>query len=140
MRPDDPQRENPAELSLDGVSDGIEALPKRIDRYGKAKKGALDVADYMATIPKHQAMAAKVQGCGDYLIFRHYFTLDRVRLHGASLCKKHLLCPLCAIRRGAKGLAAYLDKFKIIQVEKPHLKAFLVTLTVKDGDDLEERF
>lgn len=138
--PGDPQRENPAELALDGVSDGIEALPKRIDRYGKAKKGALDVADYMSTIPKHQAMAAKVQGCGDYLIFRHYFTLDLVKLHGASLCRKHLLCPLCAIRRGSKTLAAYLQRWEIIHAENAALKPYLVTLTVKDGDDLKERF
>jgi hypothetical protein len=138
--PDDPKRENPAQVQLDGVSDGIEALPKRIERYGKAKKGALDVADYMAGIPKHQAMGAKVQGCGDYLIFRHYFTVDRVKLHGASLCRKHLLCPLCAIRRGSKFLAAYLEKWEIIKAEKPQLKPFLVTLTVKDGEDLKERF
>ena len=140
MRPDDPERENPAELSLDGVSDGIEALPKRIDRYGKAKKGALDVADYMATIPNHQAMGAKVKGCGDYLVFRHYFTIDKVKLHGASLCRKHLLCPLCAIRRGSKFLAAYLQRWDVIRAQNPSLKAFLVTLTVKDGDDLKERF
>jgi hypothetical protein len=140
MRPDDPKRENPAELSLDGVSDGIEALPKRIDRYGKAKKGALDVADYMSSIPKHQAMGNKVKVCGDYLIFRHYFTIDRVKLHGASLCRKHLLCPLCAIRRGSKFLAAYLQRWDIIKAENPSLKPYLVTLTVKDGDDLKERF
>jgi hypothetical protein len=140
MRPDDPKRENPDQVELDGVSDGIEALPKRIDRYGKAKKGALDVADYMATIPKHQAMAAKVQGCGDYLIFRHYFTIDRVKLHAASLCRKHLLCPLCAIRRGSKFLAAYLQRWEYIKAQNPALNAYLVTLTVKDGDDLKERF
>lgn len=138
--PPDPKRENPESWSDDIGVQGIEALPKKIDRYSKAKKGAIDVGDYMATIPEHQAMAAKVQGCGDYLVFRHYFTVDRVRLHGASLCKKHLLCPLCAIRRGAKSLKAYLDRFEIIQAEKPHLLPFLVTLTVKDGDDLEERF
>ena len=51
MTPDEPKRENPAELSLDGVSEGIGALPKRIDRYGKAKNGALDVVDYMETLP-----------------------------------------------------------------------------------------
>ena len=138
--PPDPQKENPDSLAGETGVQGIEALPKKIDRFSKAKRGALDVANYMATIPEHQAMGAKVQGCGDYLVFRHYYTVDKVRLHGASLCKKHLLCPLCAIRRGAKSLKAYLDKFEVIQAEKPHLKAFLVTLTVKDGDDLEERF
>ena len=38
IREPDPQRENPEQVQLDGVLDGIEALPKRIDRYGKAKK------------------------------------------------------------------------------------------------------
>ena len=90
------QKENPSELQLDGVSEGIGALPKRIDRYGKAKNGALDVVDYMETLPQHQATAKRVKSCGDYLVFRHYFTVDRVRLHGASLCMKHLLCR-CAL-------------------------------------------
>ena len=117
-KPPDPKKENPDTLAGEIGVQGIEALPKKIDRYSKAKRGAIDVAEYMASIPKHQAMGEKVQGCGDYLVFRHYFTVDRVRLHGASLCKKHLLCPLCAIRRGAKSLKAYLDRFEIIQAEK----------------------
>jgi hypothetical protein len=127
-------------LQLEGVSDGVEALPKRIERYGKAKKGALDVVDYMESMPEHQATLKRVQSCGDYLVFRHYFTVDRVRLHGAKLCMKHLLCPLCAIRRGAKYLKAYLVKFQALQEQNPNLKAYLVTLTVKDGPDLAERF
>lgn len=138
--PGEPKRENPEELPLDGVSEGIGALPKRIDRYGKAKKGALDVSDYMETMPEHKAIAQRVKSCGDYLVFRHYFTVDRVRLHGASLCMKHLLCPLCAIRRGAKYLKAYLVKFQALQEQNPNLRAYLVTLTVKDGSDLKERF
>lgn len=137
---DDPKRENPSELPLEGVSDGVEALPKRIDRYGKAKKGALDVADYMETLPEHQATANRVKSCGDYLVFRHYFTVDRVKLHGASLCMKHLLCSLCAIRRGAKYLKAYLVRFQVLQEQNPKLLPYLVTLTVKDGPDLGERF
>ena len=140
MTPDEPERENPSELQLEGVSEGIGALPKRVDRYGKAKNGALDVVDYMETLPEHQAVARRVKSCGDYLVFRHYFTIDRVRLHGASLCMKHLLCPLCAIRRGAKYLKAYLVKFQALQEQNQNLKAYLVTLTVKDGSDLAERF
>ena len=136
----DSERENPDSLAGETGVQGIEALPTKIDRYGKAKRGALDVVDYMATIPEHQATAHKVRTCGDYLIFRHYYTVDQVRLHGASLCKKHLLCPLCAIRRGAKALKAYADRFEIIKAEKPKLLPFLITLTVKDGPDLKERF
>ena len=135
-----PEKENPEQVELVGVQDGIEALPKRVERYGKAKNGALDVAEYMAGLPKHQAMACLVRGCGDYLLFRHFFTIDTVRLHAASFCRKHLLCPLCAIRRGAKALGAYLTRYEAISLTAAHLRPFLVTLTVKDGPDLEERF
>lgn len=135
-----PEKENPDQVELDGVQVGIEALPQRVDRYSKAKKGALDIAEYMSTLPKHQATANRVQRCGDYLVFRHFFTIDTVKLHAASFCMKHLLCPLCAIRRGAKALGAYLDRFEAIKRTSPRLGAFLVTLTVKDGPDLRERF
>jgi Replication protein len=81
-----------------------------------------------------------LEGCGDYLLFRHYFTVDQVKLHAASFCMKHLLCPLCAIRRGSKALKAYLDRWEAIRVQKPALRPFLITLTVKDGPDLAERF
>jgi Replication protein len=140
MSPGDPKRENPEERTLDGVSDGIEALPHRVDRYGKAKKGALDIGEYMATLPTYAKQTKRLLSCGDYLVFNHYWTVDKVKLHGASLCCMHLLCPLCAIRRGAKALGAYMDRWEVIKAEKPHLRPFLVTLTVKDGEDLEERF
>ena len=136
----EPQKENPDSVGAEIGVEGIEALPKRVERYGKAKKGALDTAKYMRASTPHQVMAAKVEGCGDYLQFRHYFTVDTVRLHAAQFCKKHLLCPLCAIRRGAKALAAYLARWQVIQAKKPALRPFLVTLTVKDGPDLLERF
>ena len=140
MREPIDQKENPDSVAAEIGVEGIEALPKRVERYGKAKKGALDTAKYMAESTKHQAMAAKVQGCGDYLLFRHFFTVDKVKLHAAQFCKKHLLCPLCAIRRGAKALAAYLARWETIKAQRPNLQPFLVTLTVKDGPDLAERF
>lgn len=138
--PPGPERENPESVAAEIGVQGIEALPKKIVRYSKAKEGALDVVDYMQDLPEHQATANRVKTCGDYLVFRHYFTVDRVRLHGASLCMKHLLCPLCAIRRGAKYLKAYLVKFEALQQQNSNLKPYLVTLTVKDGPDLAERF
>lgn len=82
----------------------------------------------------------KLAKCGSYLHFRDYYTVGKVRLHSAQFCKKHLLCPLCAIRRGAKMVKAYLDRLEVIKRSESDLKAFLVTLTVKDGEDLLERF
>lgn len=140
----DDQKENPESVDADVGVEGIEALPGKVSRYAKAKKGALDVVEYIGTQPELQASMQKVfdrvQRCGDYLVFRHYFTVDKVRLHGAQLCRTHLLCPLCAIRRGAKSLKAYSDRYLSIKLSKPSLKPFLITLTVKDGEDLEERF
>jgi plasmid rolling circle replication initiator protein Rep len=142
-RKPDPQKENPDTVAAEiGVQGGIETLPKRVDRYSKAKKDALDTAEYIGAHggPQLQKVAQRMTGCGDYLVFRHYFTVDQVKLHGARLCMKHLLCKLCAIRRGAKYLAAYLQRFELLRAENPRLRAFLVTLTVKDREDLKERF
>lgn len=140
---DDPndQEKSPDQRQLDRASGGIETLPGRAERYGKAKSLALDVAEYIDSAqPDQAALVARIRSCGEYLLFRHYFTIDQVRLHAASFCTKHLLCPLCAIRRGSRALKAYLDRWEVIQAEKPALKPFLVTLTVKDGPDLAERF
>ena len=123
------------------ASGGIESLPSRAERYGKAKSIALDVAEYIESAKSDQSLlVSRMRSCGEYLLFRHYYTVDQVRLHAASFCMKHLLCPLCAIRRGSKALKAYLDRWQVIQAEKSALRPFLVTLTVKDGPDLAERF
>lgn len=138
-----PESENPDLLQQAGVSGGIEAHPGRVNRYGKARSRALDIAEYIGASDQAQTLAKqlqRLQTCGDYLVFRHYWTIDEVKLHGARLCCQHLLCPLCAIRRGSKALKAYLDRWEIIRAEKPALRPFLVTLTVKDGPDLAERF
>lgn len=138
--PGEAPKENADSLAGEVGVQGIEALPRRVERYSKAKQGALEVSEYMDGQPGLQRTAERLRTCGDYLVFRHYTTVDLVRLHGARLCMKHLLCPLCAIRRGAKALAAYLARWECISAEKRLLRPFLVTLTVKDGPDLAERF
>ena len=120
-------------------TDGVAALPTRLDRYGRAHQRALHMSNYAAERGESQ-LAQKLQHCGHWLVFRHYYTVDKVRLHAADFCKKHLLCPLCAIRRGAKYLEAYMDKLAVVMGEHPGLKAYMVTVTVKDGADLGERF
>jgi hypothetical protein len=138
------QKKNPlseaflAENSGQGT-DGAALLPVRLERYGRAHQRALRMADY-ARVQGEDKLAGKVARCGEYLVFRHYFTIDKVRLHAAEFCKKHLLCPLCAIRRGAKSLRAYLEKLELVLLDHPGLQAYMVSLTVVDGPDLQERF
>ena len=81
-------------------------------------------------------LATKVQGCANYLVFKRYLTVDEVRLHAANFCKKHLLCLFCAMRRGAKYLQVYKQRLDVVLQENPKLRAFMVTLTVKDGENL----
>ena len=138
--PPDDQKERSLDVGQDVEASGIEALPRRVSRYGEAKKRALEVAEYIGQQEGGKGVAAKVVGCGEYLLFRHYYTVDQVRLHAARFCRKHLVCPLCAIRRGAKALQAYLPRYESVRAVDGLLRPFLVTLTVKDGDDLAERF
>jgi hypothetical protein len=128
---------------LDSEASEIERLPVRIDRYGKARERAVDTLEYIEAHNEGSKplglLAVKLRQCGNYLVFRNYHSVGQVRLHAASFCKVHLVCPLCAIRRGSKALSAYLERFEYIRSEKSALRPFLVTLTVKDGDDLGER-
>lgn len=137
--PESHKERSPDELQL-GEASGIEELPKRVGRYGDAKRRALEVAEYIGQQEGGKGLCKRVSACGDYLVFRHYYTVDQVRLHAAQFCKKHLLCPLCAIRRGCKALSAYLPRYEAVRASAGHLRPFLVTLTVKDGHDLAERF
>lgn len=120
-------------------ADGAEALPQRLERYAKARDRAILMSDY-AKAEGHAKEFHLLDRCGNYLQFRHYYTVDKVRLHAAEFCRKHLLCPLCAIRRGSKTLTAYLEKYHHVIEQNPTVKPYFVTFTVKNGDDLAERF
>lgn len=139
---------SPASISIladqldTGKEDQAVSLPARIARYGRAKERALAMRDYLAGLGETVASeaASLLCNCGNYLHFRHYFTVDRVLLHAACFCKQHLICPLCAIRRGSKTLEAYLERFEVIRQGWPLLRPYLLTLTVKDGPNLPERW
>lgn len=129
---------------------GIFYLPKRIERYSNAKARQVEILAHIpAFVQEHPSEAFlanldkiqnRIRDCGNYLVFNHYYTVDDVRLSKASFCMKHLLCPLCAIRRGAKQVQAYLEKLELLRNEDQTLKPYMLTLTVKNGHDLQERF
>lgn len=125
-----------AEVSRGTV--GYKGMPEKLKRYSTARLRALEMQEY-CNVRQDVKMSNKLANCANYLVFRHYFRIDEVRLHAAQFCKKHLLCPMCAIRRGAKMLKAYLEKYQIVIAERPSLTPYLVTLTVKNGLYLDER-
>ena len=133
-----------ADVLADETSKGVtqrERFSHRLDRYGKAKSKATAISNYISqNQPDREKLATRVKECGNYLTFRDYYTVGEIRLTRACFCKKHLLCPLCAIRRGAKLLGRYVDRFHDVAKSDPELKPYLVTFTVKNGPDLQERF
>jgi len=128
--------------------DEIEGQNARIDRYSKAKRQAdrhrMYIENHLNEYTEKQkaelvGINEKLCSCGNYLLFHHYFTVGKVCLAKACFCKKHLVCPLCAIRRAAKGVRVYLQAFEYLKGQNKGLTASLVTLTVKNGPDLVER-
>jgi len=116
----------------------------RITRLGKAKSVQLSILDYLNTVdnpsPVLKKVIADLSECGDYLVFRHYYEKDFFRLLRANFCRRHLICPLCAIRRGAKLLFKLVQKHEFLAKEYPDLEPHLLTLTIKNGHSLDERF
>lgn len=121
----------------------------RLDRYSKAKRQAEIHQRYIEeSFDNYQGLQRlelislydKLTSCGHFLLFHNYYTIGEFRLVEANFCKKHTVCPLCAIRRGGKMLRTYLERFEYLRSQNLTLRASLVTLTVKNGPDLKERF
>ena len=120
-------------------------LPNRIKRYETAKLRADLNIQYLRSpdnflIDEERDLRKRLESCSNWFVFRDYYTLGEIKLVRASFCMKHLMCPLCAIRRAAKSLSAYLERFEVIRSENPRLVPYLLTLTVSNGEDLNERF
>lgn len=114
-------------------------LDKRRQRYGSAKADGMRFRRYLIE-QREDKLADALGDCGNYLTFRDYFTIGQTRLSKICTCKKHLICPLCAIRRGAKSVRVNMAKVQELLKADPLLRAYFVTLTVKNGPDLDERF
>ena len=144
LKEKDPLR---SEILADDASGDHE---KRLSRYSVAMARKQEVVDHILVLKEQgykfnlDKELKALQDCGSFLIYRHYYLIDRFRLLAGCTCKKHLLCPLCAIRRAAKCVAVGFQKIEdVLQrgyetgVEYDQV---LITLTIKNGDDLEERF
>lgn len=122
---------------------GVGTLNERLLRYAGGKAGAMRLADYISAIPEGQKYSAMLRGCASYLLFKHWTESDKLQLYRANYCKKHLLCPFCAMRRAARYVQAYSEKVSHLHDEGvilPSYKPYMVTFTVKDGEVLAERF
>ena len=135
---------NPSESIKFDRSDspkGSALQSRRIADLSVCKKRSLSMANYLRDEASDLSREAwQVRGCANYLVFHNYHTIDEIKLAKVRTCKKHLLCPYCARARGHKSHQAYREKFDSLVESAPGLKPIFLTLTVKNGDDLEERF
>lgn len=141
-------RDKPMNTGPAGDSTPVfEGVYERLDRFGKAKvrgyaQGCWIVADGKGI--KNQYVRARqckvgedVKGCATHLIFHHYLASDTIRLARVHTCKRHTLCPVCAILRAGKSLRRYVEAIAA-EIEAGAVP-FLVTHTVKNSDDLKGR-
>ena len=133
------------------------ALDLRVNRYQRAKARSLQMLAYMrgllAQMPKDspeyaplQRQVERLRACGNWLLFHYYYGWsengfeDETRLVQANFCNQHLRCNPCAIRRAVIKLRVYYERFQYLMEHKPFLTPYMITLTVKNGPDLLERF
>lgn len=143
-----PEKEKPLEPSeLGGVEaigvDQLSDIGQKIKRYGTAKArnramaGFLAQTSTQATNDPYRRLSKQMYDCASWMVFHHYTDTNNTKLHRADSCKKHLLCPVCAIRRGAKTLRNYHERAMLLADQ---FDFYPMALTVKNGPDLWERF
>jgi hypothetical protein len=112
---------------------------KRLNRLSSHKKRTRALSAYLRERDKiDPPFFQRLHSCYDYLLFKDYVNLKKVKLEATHCCRVHLLCPMCAIVRAAKQVQIYESKFQELKRKFPKLSIYYVVLTVKNGNDLVE--
>lgn len=127
----------------------------RITRFGILKHRSKQQENFLWTLAKFKEnypndlpseettkalkSAQKLQGCGNFLLFKNFYTIDQTKLAKFHVCGQHLLCPFCAGIRASKAIQKYKERVDEVLKKNRKLKPVLITLTVKNGTDLSER-
>ena len=83
--------------------------------------------------------AHRLGECGNYLLFKNYYTVEQIKLTNMRVCGQHLLCPFCASIRASRSIERNNPKVMAVLAQNRKLKPVLMTLTVANGSDLAER-
>ncbi len=141
-----PQKANPqtpGSLAAEGVGGSQTDHEARLHRYGTAKARNREMAGYLCQIGAedrhgpYRRLSKALYDCASWLEFHRYTDTGHTVLANAITCKKHLLCPVCAIRRGGKTLRKYHERAEFLAADHDF---HMLTVTVKNGPDLGERY
>lgn len=114
---------------------------KRLNRLSAHKKRTKSLAEHLKNSDKiEENFFKRLDSCYDFLLFKDYTNLKKIKLGATHSCQVPLLCPMCAIVRAAKQVQLYEAKFKELKRKNPKLSIYYVVLTVKNGPDLSERY
>lgn len=97
-------------------------------------KDTKDKESYLASKAAH-----KLNECGNFLLFKNYYTVEEIKLTKMRVCNQHLLCPFCASIRASRSIQRNNPKVVEILRQNRKLKPVLLTLTVANGSNLSER-
>lgn len=116
---------------------------KKLELYISDSSCPLEKDYYIKKYNKLVKLYNRIRHCGYYLIFKEYLHSDenikKVKLKRANFCGNQHFCLNCATRRRAKIIRIFDEKCKIVITAYPKHKLGLLTLTIKNGDNLEER-
>lgn len=115
------------------------SVADRIVRYEFLKSQQTEIIEHLLDVGEIK-LAEKMLECGTFLRFHEYMRLGKTALVGANFCKQHIYCPLCAGRRASSAVTTYSQRLQYLFDEHQPLYAHLITHTVKNGDNLAERF
>lgn len=83
----------------------------------------------------------RLEGCGTALLLREWIEEEgAITLKKANFCCQHLLCRTCATRRASKTQKKHSAVIRHALETFPNLIPVQITLTIKNGFDLVERF
>ena len=80
--------------------------------------------------------AEKLSTCGSWLLFHNYLVSLDCRLASGIFCRQPLLCGFCAAGRAGRQVQALAEKFSTLVAAHPHLRPYMVTLTMRGRPEL----
>lgn len=127
-------------------------IEERLERYARAKIITSEMGEWLndqipdkakgAFLSKDQRemkrVYRKLDTCGDLLVFKEYLS-GETRLSGGCYCQQARICQFCALRTGGRLLRRLFERCNAVISQRSDLRVFLVTLTVRNGQDLQER-
>jgi plasmid rolling circle replication initiator protein Rep len=121
-------------------SEQTEKHQEKIRRLSAHKRRTVAMSEWIDDMGFDNPKFDNLRNCQSWILFREYYTIDKIKLAAANFCNNHLLCPLCAIRRAARALKTYYAKYEECLRQNPNLRIHYAVLTIKNGDNLGERY